>query len=96
MSFDDRIESTWTVLMDALDSHDIPYQETPQSLSISTSQGVYLLNAQGMLAQLWLSSPVSGAHHFVWQGNHWTSTRSTATLHSILWEEQKWDVGFNS
>ncbi len=47
----------------------------------------YVFNKHAPTEQLWLSSPVSGAWHFVWKNDAWVSTRGTTTLDNILEEE---------
>lgn len=47
----------------------------------------YVLNKHVPTEQLWLSSPVSGAWHFVWQNDSWVSTRGEDTLNNILLKE---------
>lgn len=44
-------------------------------LSWQTENGTYLLHWHNVMQQLWLSSPVSGAHHYVCEGGVWRSTR---------------------
>lgn len=44
----------------------------------------YLLNYHGVTHQIWLASPVTGAHHFRFQEGRWISTRSTDELFSFL------------
>ncbi|MBV8535593.1 MAG: iron donor protein CyaY, partial [Alphaproteobacteria bacterium] len=46
----------------------------------------YVINKHTPNRQIWLSSPVSGAAHFVHdpQGGVWRSTRGDAQLHSLL------------
>ena len=57
-------------------------------LTLEDAQGKqYVLNKHTPTEQLWLSSPVSGAWHFVWQNDTWVSTRGTTTLDNILEEE---------
>jgi frataxin len=47
----------------------------------------YVLNKHAPTEQLWLSSPISGAWHFVWQNYAWVSTRGEDTLNNILLKE---------
>jgi iron donor protein CyaY len=44
----------------------------------------FLLNFHGPTHQMWLSSPVTGAHHFHWDGTMWVSTRTATPLNEIL------------
>jgi frataxin len=44
----------------------------------------YLLNYHGVTRQIWLASPLTGAHHFRLQEGRWISTRSSDNLISLL------------
>jgi CyaY protein len=56
-------------------------------LVIHTFLGVYQFNYHGVTDQVWLSSPVSGAHHFIFDSDLWRSTRYAETLQQILEKE---------
>jgi frataxin len=47
----------------------------------------YLLNYHGVTRQIWLASPLTGAHHFRLQEGRWVSTRSSDNLISLLEDE---------
>jgi iron donor protein CyaY len=47
----------------------------------------YLLNYHGVTHQIWLASPLTGAHHFRLQEGRWVSTRSDDELISLLERE---------
>lgn len=57
---------------------------TEGMLLISTSHGQFLLNYHGVMDQIWLSSPISGAHHFAHKKGLWLCTRSGKDLETIL------------
>ncbi|SEH48667.1 iron donor protein CyaY [Magnetospirillum fulvum] len=40
--------------------------------------GTYVINKQTPNREIWLASPKSGAHHFVWRDERWVSTRDPA------------------
>ena len=42
-------------------------------VNITTENGVFVINRQLSLKEIWLSSPVSGPHHFAYNGNCWIS-----------------------
>lgn len=44
----------------------------------------YLLNYHGVAQEIWLASPVSGAHHFHLREGRWISTRATDELFNLL------------
>ena len=55
-----------------------------QLIIYDANQQTFLLNFHSPTNQLWLSSPVTGAHHFCLNGDVWTSTRSSHLLTEIL------------
>lgn len=44
----------------------------------------YLLNYHGVTNQIWLASPITGAHHFKLTEGRWVSTRSSDELVALL------------
>jgi len=55
------------------------------SLAIDLPDGRhYLLNYHGVTHQIWLASPLTGAHHFRLQDGRWVSTRETGGLTTLL------------
>jgi CyaY protein len=42
-------------------------------LSITSSAGVFVINKQSSVKEIWLSSPVSGPYHFLHDGTAWKS-----------------------
>jgi len=68
----DDLEDTW----------DADYTEG--ALLIGHSKGQFLLNYHGTMDQIWLSSPISGAHHFSCKDSKWVCTRTNKELLNIL------------
>ncbi len=66
---------------------ELEVDETSEGLSILANSGQYLLNYHSVTDQLWLSSPVSGAHHFHCKGNDWLCTRTNKSLTVLLQQE---------
>jgi frataxin len=60
-------------------------------LSIDTTRGSYVINKQAPKHQIWLSSPVSGPHHYdlvtTSSGEFWASERDGHALHKLLSDE---------
>ena len=52
-------------------------------LKINHAKGQFLLNYHPTLGQLWLASPLTGAHHFRYE-NIWLCTRTGKALAEIL------------
>lgn len=89
--------ATLESLADQLESHeviDVDYDGKMLSIELSPDQ-VYLLNYHEPMNQLWLSSPVSGAHHFSFEAGHWQSTRNKTGLNTLLAAELEHQLGYN-
>ncbi len=52
-------------------------------LKIAHPKGQFLLNYHPTLNQLWLASPLTGAHHFQYK-NEWVCTRTEKGLEEVL------------
>lgn len=48
---------------------------------------IYLINAHKPTKQIWLSSPLSGAHHFSLNDNFWLCSRTKKNLSELLSQE---------
>jgi frataxin len=87
------------LLADLLDACDAGLSEGSEAdllggiLTIATPVGHYVVNKHAVMQQVWLSSPVSGAWHFVLQGTQWRATRSDDTLDALLLRELGLVVG---
>jgi iron donor protein CyaY len=78
---------TLETLCEQFETMGIDVDESSESISIHTYQGLYLINYHGTMQQIWLSSPITGAHHFQWNDNTWVSTRSSTSLQEIIDQE---------
>jgi len=74
----------------------LDYEETAESLTVPIRPGTtYLFNVRSGLGQLWMSSPVSGGHHFEWcdtlhkQGHSypWVDTRNGQLITDVFFQE---------
>ncbi len=57
------------------------------ALLIKHPTGQFLLNYHGTMDQLWLSSPVTGAHHFSYSSDRWLCTRTNRELKDVLGQD---------
>lgn len=64
--------------------HDWDTDYTEGALIIEHPKGQFLLNYHGTMDQIWLSSPITGAHHFIYNSHQWLCTRTQKELESIL------------
>ncbi|WP_341788174.1 MULTISPECIES: iron donor protein CyaY [unclassified Rickettsia] len=55
-------------------------------LSIDTTNGIYVINKQSAVKEIWLSSPISGPYHFFYEQEKWKN-RAGLELMSILTDE---------
>ncbi len=46
-----------------------------QELVLNNVKGTYQINYHGVTQQIWVSTPVTGAHHFEYRDADWVSTR---------------------
>ena len=72
------------------DSFDVDFEE--ENLKIQCDKNIFILSIHNLSSQIWLSSPISGAHHFVLitekDFKSWTSTRDNKIkLFDILQNE---------
>ncbi len=55
---------------------DFDFDQEAQKMTVHTPKGILLINWHGVAKEIWVSSPVSGAHHFMWDKIKWKNTRS--------------------
>jgi len=81
---DETLGRLFERLEDALgDRVDVELQEG--ILTIDFDDGSrFVVNKHLPNRQIWLSSPLSGAAHFAWDGTRWAATRDGAPLLAVL------------
>lgn len=52
-------------------------------LHLATKKGIFVINRQPSIQEIWLSSPVSGPYHFAFMNGKWF-TKSGAELFAVL------------
>ena len=88
--FNESAEKTIEALFDAIEreiGHMAEADLEGGILNVELDDGrVYIINKHAPNRQIWLSSPLSGAHHFALDENskEWTSTRDGALLLQML------------
>jgi frataxin len=91
-------DETLTRLMENLedavgDRLDVELQEGVLTIELD-SGGQYVINKHAPNRQIWMSSPVSGALHFDYDGDAgWVATRGSGTLAAILSAELSAAIG---
>ncbi len=79
MSFIKAAQQTLEELFEKLDEQygdTLDVEEDGESLSLVTDDGrTWLLNIQKHHEELWLSSPITGGHHYCFKGGAWVNTK---------------------
>ena len=85
LNLESHAKATLQHLADQLESQtDLDVELEGSQLTIyNNKRQTFLLNFHTPTNQLWLSSPVTGAHHFCWK-DMWVSTRTEVSLVEIL------------
>ncbi|WP_425363219.1 iron donor protein CyaY [Candidatus Tisiphia endosymbiont of Hybos culiciformis] len=63
---------------------DIDFQN--DILTLTTNQGIFVINKHSAAKEIWLSSPISGPYHFYYAAGRWQS-KSSDDLVAILEQE---------
>lgn len=59
------------------DFSDFDFDQEDQKIEIHTPKGILLINWHGVAKEIWVSSPLTGAHHFCWDQEKWQNTRNS-------------------
>ena len=96
-SYQAQAFKTMEAIADALENYDdLEIDFDGNALQIHLSDGKqYLINFHGVMNQLWLSSPFSGAHHFDYKDGQWKSTRMDINLNMLLETELEKQLGYS-
>lgn len=68
------------------DEYDVDYQDNIITIEIESDK-VFVINKHAPMKQMWLSSPLTGAHHYQYQQENWVDTKSQETLFDLLKNE---------
>jgi frataxin-like iron-binding protein CyaY len=52
------------------------FDQEPERITAYTPKGILLINWHGVAKEIWVSSPMTGAHHFFYDGTDWKNTRN--------------------
>lgn len=55
-------------------------------LTIETEVGIFVINKQTSVKEIWLSSPISGPYHFIYKDGWWTNSQKIELI-SLLSKE---------
>ncbi len=91
MSFEAAAKGMLETLFNQVDDlygDDADIDEAGDSLTIAFDNGqTWLINIQSHHEEIWLSSPLTGAHHYRLQDNKWLNTRNDTQLLETLLAE---------
>ncbi|AFE49140.1 frataxin-like protein [Rickettsia prowazekii str. GvV257] len=89
-AFSKLAETTIVYIVDKIEEQDlegiIDVDLQGDILNLDTENGIYVINTQSASKEIWLSSPVSGPHHFFYEQGKWKS-RIGFELMVLLTEE---------
>lgn len=84
--FDKILEYLLTTIEEQYYQTEIECDLDQDVLTFKTKAGVFVINKQSSIHEIWLSSPVSGPHHFSYKGEKWIA-RNNIELFDILSKE---------
>lgn len=89
------ILARWLEILENADLEEVEAELSNGILTIETARGVFVVNKHAPLKQLWLSSPLSGAHHYNYDSvaKLWRNTRSDDDLQKTLQVELRQITG---
>ena len=89
-SFHSRVATLVDQIMMSIEEGDsrnlVDLDYSNEVLTIEIDSDIYVINKQSFLREVWLSSPISGPHHFSYKDNKWKNSQSQ-DIYSILSEE---------
>lgn len=96
-AFTNLAEQTIAFLADIIEAQDkeclIEIDFQSDILTLTTNEGIFVINKHSAAKEIWLSSPISGPHHFCYTHSRWQS-KANKDLLLILEEELK--INFNN
>jgi CyaY protein len=63
------------------------FDQESEKITVYTPKGILLINWHGVAKEIWVSSPVSGAHHFFFHEGIWVNTRTKTKFKEQIKEE---------
>lgn len=74
---DPLLERLSVAIEDGRDDADVDYESGVLTVTLG-DDSTWVINKQSAAREIWVASPKSGAHHFLWNGSAWVSTRDPA------------------
>ena len=86
------LDELFSFVENEFDNFDVDYEDENLVIQTLDEKKIFIISIHQPSSQIWLSSPVSGAHHFEKDNNslNWKSTRDqNIILHKLLKSELK-------
>ena len=85
------LDDIFNLVESKFDNYEVDYEEENLRIDSLEGRGTFIVSIHSPTSQIWLSSPLSGAHHFVSKSPEsieWISTRDTnINLKKLIIEE---------
>ena len=76
----DTLDDIFNLVESKFDNFEVDYEDENLRIDSLEGRGTFIVSIHSPTSQIWLSSPISGAHHFEsksMESVEWTSTRDT-------------------
>ena len=76
----DTLDDIFNLVESKFDNFEVDYEDENLRIDSLEGGGTFIVSIHSPTSQIWLSSPISGAHHFESNSNdsvEWISTRDT-------------------
>ena len=87
----ETLDDIFNLVESKFDNYEVDYEDENLRIDSLEGRGTFVLSIHSPTSQIWLSSPVSGAHHFKINSSEsiqWISTRDTnINLKQLIIEE---------
>ena len=78
----DTLDEIFNLVESEFDNFEVDYEDQNLRIDSLEGRGTFIVSIHSPTSQIWLSSPISGAHHFESKSTdsvEWISTRDTNT-----------------
>ena len=78
----DTLDEIFNLVESEFDNFEVDYEDQNLRINSLEGRGTFIVSIHSPTSQIWLSSPISGAHHFESKSTdsvEWISTRDTNT-----------------
>ena len=87
----DTLDDIFNLVESKFDNYEVDYEDENLRIDSLEGKGTFILSIHTPTSQIWLSSPISGAHHFESRSSEsveWISTRdSNINLKQLIIKE---------